>query len=699
MNEPMIRLWYDIFKNNNELVEIRILDNNNKRTYSGYFTDIEKLISEVRNYDNCNIYFTLNAIDTACYSREQHDRIVQKPKATTSDKDIIGRTWCLIDVDIEKPSDTNSTNEEKELAKPVVNEIYKFLRDEGFNKVIVADSANGYHILIKQAMKNTDENNQIMKDFLNVLDMLFSTEKVKVDTSTFNASRICKLYGCISRKGSNTLDRPQRESKILKIPDEIKPTQNDFFKKVASMLPKPDKPNRSNNYQSDSFNIEEFISKHNIGVRNVIKTGSYTKYVLEQCPFNSSHSAPDSAIFEMNSGGYGFKCLHASCSHYTWKDFRMRYEPNAYDKKDYVEYQMKSHNYGNAQSYKEVFTPKEESADKGKKWLSMSDIKYVDISQIPCIPTGFTALDKAIYGLILGETTVLSGSNSSGKSSWLNCLALNAINKGWKVALWSGELVDFRLKGWINQIAAGKSYIQKKEGYDNFYYAPKYIADKIDEWDKDKLFLYNNSYGSRWEQLLSDIKNIIEKKDTKLIILDNLMALSLDGYDGDKNSKQQKFILNVCALAKEKNVHIIMVAHPRKQNDFLRKESISGTADLTNAVDNVVIVHRVNMDFQTRGKLFFGENKVAEMMKYGNVIEVCKNRSLGVVDLLVGMYYEVETRRFKNEVAEHINYGWIEQPVQQTLTSIADIQSIYDNASTSLEDGDVFTEDNSPLPF
>ena len=208
-------------------------------------------------------------------------------------------------------------------------------------------------------------------------------------------------------------------------------------------------------------------------------------------------------------------------------------------------------------------------------------------------------------------------------------------------------------------------------------------------------------YDEVMKNLLNDTisNNLIEKKDTKLIILDNLMALSLDGYDGDKNSKQQKFILNVCSLAKEKNVHIIMVAHPRKQNDFLRKESISGTADLTNAVDNVVIVHRVNMDFQTRGKLFFGENKVAEMMKYGNVIEVCKNRSLGVVDLLVGMYYEVETRRFKNEVAEHINYGWIEQPVQQTLTSIADIQSIYDNANTLIVDDNIFKENTSPLPF
>ena len=182
-------------------------------------------------------------------------------------------------------------------------------------------------------------------------------------------------------------------------------------------------------------------------------------------------------------------------------------------------------------------------------------------------------------------------------------------------------------------------------------------------------------------------------------MLDNLMALQLDGIDGDKNTKQKNFILQICALAKEKNVHIIMVAHPRKQNDFLRKESISGTADLTNAVDNVFIVHRCNMDFETKGKLFFGEIRINDIMNrgYGNVLEVCKNRSLGVVDLLVPMYYEIESRRFKNELAENINYGWVEQPVQQKLPEISEVQSIYDSAYSSSDD--LLTENKNPLPF
>ena len=50
MNEATIRQWYDVFKDNNELVEIRIMNPNDKRVYSGYFTDIETLLSEIKKY-------------------------------------------------------------------------------------------------------------------------------------------------------------------------------------------------------------------------------------------------------------------------------------------------------------------------------------------------------------------------------------------------------------------------------------------------------------------------------------------------------------------------------------------------------------------------------------------------------------------------------------------------------------------------
>lgn len=698
MNEITIRQWYDTFKSGEELVEVRIVDNAYKRTYSGYFTDVNTLLNEIRKYDNCNIYFTLNAINPACYDREQHDRIVTKPKSTTSDNDIVGRDWILIDIDTKKPSDTNSTDEEKEMAKEVVNNVFKFLRDEGFEKPVVCDSGNGFHLLYKIAMKNSNENTTICKEFLQVLDMLFSNPNVEIDCTTHNASRVCKLYGTFSRKGSNTKKRPQRESKILRIPDEIKITPNEYFAKVAAMLPKPEQPSKSNYYSNEKFDLEAFLNKHHIAVRNIARTSSFTKYILEECPFNSSHRAPDSAIFEMSNGGLGFKCLHSSCSQYTWKDFRLKFEPDAYDHKEYQRHEHKMQYYSSQK--KEPFVPKKEDSAKGKKWLAMTDVQYVDMSKMASIPTGYKELDKKIIGLLLGDVTVLSGGSGAGKSSWIDCVALNAIQRGYKVGIWSGELQDFRFQSWINQIAAGKNYVCKREGFENYYYAPKNISNQISNWLEGKLFLYNNNYGSKWQQLFADVKELVDKEGVQLIVLDNLMALQIDNYEGDKYTQQTKFINDLKEYAKAKNVHVLLVCHPRKEGIFLRKESISGTADLTNLADSVFIIHRIGKDFEQRAGEFFGKDKVIPYLKYNSVIEVCKNRSMGVIDLLVGMYYEVESRRLKNEISENIVYGWQEQPTQLTFepapeSDVSDLQDIYDNMSNQLPFGNELQE----LPF
>ena len=697
MNEATIRMWYDIFKDNHELVEIRIIDPTAKRTYSGYFSDVDTLLREVKKYEQSNIYFTLNVIDPACYSREQHDRIVTKPKSTTSDNEIIARKWCLIDVDCEKPSDTNSSDEEKELAKEVVNNVYKFLRDEGFEKPVICDSANGFHILLKQAMLSTPENTETMKKFLQVLDMYFSTDKVKIDCSTFNPSRICKLYGTYSRKGADTKERPQRLSAILRVPTEVKVTPNEYFEKVASYLPEPVKKDRSNNYGASTFDLDAFIAEHGIKIAKVTETANFTKYVLEECPFNSSHRAPDSAVFKMRDGSFGFKCLHNSCGHYTFKDFRLKYQPDAYDRKDFQEYQFKQRQYAKVA---QPFEPVKETEEKGKKWLSMKDIKRVDISELLSIPTGYHELDKKIIGLFAGELTVMSGLNASGKTSWLDCLALNVVQKGFKVAIWSGEMQDWRFQGWLNQMAAGKSYVRKKQGFENFYYTPTQYCEKIEDWLDGKMFLYNNSYGSKWEQLFSDVKDVVENEGVHLVILDNLAALNIDGYEGEKYSRQTKFILDLKEYAKQTNIHVILVCHPRKENYFLRKESISGTADLTNIADNLLLIHRVGNDFEKRAGEFFGADKVQPYLEFSNILEVAKNRQMGVCDYLVGMYFEMESRRLKNTVAEHIVYGWEEEPTTQSLaTEFTSSSNEFESSSYSFDsDFDPFGSDDSS-PF
>lgn len=668
MNEYTLRQWFDVFKDNNELVEIRILDPTSKRSYSGYFTDIETILREIKPYEMCNIYFTLNIINPACYSREQHDRISTRPKSTTSDNEILARKWCLIDIDCEKPADTNSSDEEKELAKEVVNNVYKFLRDEGFEQPVICDSANGYHLLYKQGMKSTPENTETMKNFLKVLDMYFSTDKVKIDCSTFNPSRICKLYGVISRKGANTKERPQRESKILRVPKDVKATPNEYFEKVAGYLPKPEKRDRTNNYGVGNFDLDAFLQEHNIGVRNIVTTSEYTKYVLEHCPFNEAHSAPDAAVFKMRDGSFGFRCLHNSCQQYTFKDFRKFYDPNAYEH-EYKEPHRTFSPY--RREPRQEAKPQEKNEDKGNVWQTMSEIEDEDRSKIVSIQSGIIQYDKECCGFDKPSLNIWSGNNGSAKSTLLNQIALNAINKGFKVAIYSGELRGKKMKRWLILQAAGKAHNRKSQYNEYDYYTPNNIKDAVVQWLDNKLYNYNTKYSHRIETICAEVEKLVKDKQIDMLIMDNLSSLDIEELEGGINEQQKAAIKMLLRLTDKLEIATHLVIHPKKSEGYLRKNDVSGAKTLTDLADNVFFVHRWNQDTQNAAKEFMTSMTFNDLVNSGttNIVEVIKQREFGEAEgHIYKLYYEPESRRLKNSIAENVLYGWEQEPAQGTMS-------------------------------
>lgn len=669
IDERTIRCWWDVFKSPDMLTEVRVLSGG--KTWSGYFTDPDTMLTCLKEHDGKGIYATINEINPACYDRMQRDRIIQSPKSTTNDNNIDRRRILLLDFDPERPSDTNSSDEEKALAEKKMREVYKYLRNQGFNAPVVADSANGYHLYYKIDADNSEETTNTIKNVLKALDILFSDDKVKVDTSVFNASRIAKIIGTSSNKGTNTKKRPQRTSFFLHIPENFSATDMAYLKKIAEIIPEEEKPSRFNNYSSQPFDLRAFIQDHNIKIAKEARFNGGTKFILEECPFDSNHKAPDAALFMLDNGAIGFRCLHNSCSHYSWKDFRLHFDPSAYSKSDYEEFRHRRTYYGRVEP-KPIEPLKED--ERGKIWLEMSDIKWVDPSQLVSIASGIEDMDRKIMGFTLGDLTILSGLSGAGKTTLLDNFNLSAIQRGFKVANFSGELQDFRFQAWLDQMAAGKAFVKQKPGYDNLYYCPKNIADKINEWLKGKLFLYNNGYGNEWGLLFDKIKEVVETKHVQMVLVDNLMTLNLNEFQGEENARQTAFINQLKDYCKTANIHALLVCHPRKEQSFqlLRKESIAGTANLTNLCDNLLISHRVGKDFQRRASEFFGDETVEKLMGFDLVLEIAKNRSIGVVDHLIGLYYEPETRRIKNSVAESITYGWLEEPTQISIPDMPD---------------------------
>ena len=676
-----IKKTLDVFRTDNGLVEVRVLNMmNGGENYSAIFDNDDDLIREVQQFDKepYNIYFIFNELKDATNGMVQINHFVKRA-STIKDNNIKFLRWMMCDLDPIREGgvkDISSNEDEFENAHQRMVEVYRFLKDVGFSEPVICKSGNGYHAMYRlDNLEPSKENTDYIKDFFNFMSLKFTDEKVDFDTKNSNAARLTKFYSSTARKGANISERPHRESKIIKIPETIVPIDFnlviDFAKRYRSIV--QENPNDVtstnvyNNNQSDKkFDIDDFLSSNHIEVYKETKQGTSRKIILKECPFNPEHGK-DSAIFVSENGAISFNCFHSSCSQYTWKQLRLKYDPHAYDRKEYEPRQY-SHQYQQRQynQQKPKYTIKEENAELGKKWLNMSSIKKIDLSSIESMKTGYSGIDDNIVGLNVGEVSILSGSNSSGKSSWINNLILNIIQQGYKVALWSGELPAAILKTWIQMCAAGKDYLRPSTKTLGKYYVPNEIAQKIDSWLDGKFYLYNNEYSNKWEQIFHDMDELL-KVGVKMFILDNLFSLDVDIFDGDKNNKHKELILEICRFAKKNGVHLLMVAHPRKSVGFLRKNDISGTADLTNAVDNVFICHRVNNDFIRAGSDFWGEQTISSFQVYGNVIEIAKNRMYGAVDKLCGMHYEIESRRFKNSLDEQIKYGWISENNQMTI--------------------------------
>lgn len=314
-------------------IEIRMIKTK-EATRSGYYQDKEKLINDIQRYDGVdNIFFTLNAFSEDLVARGK-DKLIGYATNTTTDKEIERRKLLLIDIDPERPAGISSTDDELESANDVLKQVIGHLSNNGFPKPVLACSGNGYHLLYKTDLPNTNEITELIKKFLVTLDKKFSNEKTKIDKTTYNASRITKLYGTIACKGDNMENRPHRRSRIIESPDVYDVVDEALIGKVileeGDQVIKKEvttiKSSTKKNTKYSGINVEEWIERYNIDVSHVKEESDRTCYVLEKCPWNENHTDKSASITKFHEGGISAKCHHDSCSHESWKTLRERYE-------------------------------------------------------------------------------------------------------------------------------------------------------------------------------------------------------------------------------------------------------------------------------------------------------------------------------------------------------------------------------------
>lgn len=677
IDEQMIRRAVATLISDGDVFEVRILNKRSKKNQiSGYFTDAETLIQALGTVDlrNTNVYITLQAINEDCYSRSQHDCFIAGA-ASTNDNDVDGYRWLFIDLDPVRKSEISSTEEELNEATALAKRVHDYLQSVGFEEPLVAFSGNGMHLLYSIGLENNEENKELMQRCLLALDMMFSTDRVKIDTVNFNPSRICKLYGTLAQKGANTVKRPHRMSAIIGKDQEYAQTKKVYLEELASAvkIEKP-KPERYNNYNPSAFDVGAWLDCHGMRYTEKSFPDGGRKFVLDECPFNPEHKAPDSFVVQQTDGRMGFSCSHNSCRHYTWRDLWTKIDPDMYqvvteEEDRRIEAGWKQHNAGKANiPYAEAVVGESEEP----LWLTAEMIASKPEEDRQFIRTGCNLIDSRMAGLEKGAVSLVSGLRGGGKSTWINGLMLNAIQDGHTVVCYSGELSDRNMWRWMNLQAAGRAYTIASKKYPGMYYTDKETELAISRWMGDQFWLYNNVYGNNYQKVYELIKRQVEEKRADFVVIDNIMALDLDTSNRDKWDAQTSFIWALKDLAKISFAHVLFVAHPRKAAGFLRLDDVSGSGNIGNIVDNAFIVHRNNDDFRNKTKAEYKRPDDWEGYQGSNVIEVCKNRESGLQDYFIPLYYEPETKRLKNYASENVIYGWDKTNIAPTGFSFSD---------------------------
>lgn len=206
-------LWQIIEVNPNSIIEIRAILNRQSTSSlfrGSHFSSLSVLKEAVEtealrlNSLKYNVYIVMNPISHGFKG------------GSASDDDIECRKLLLIDIDRAKSSKEPASNQELISAKLLAKDVANYLKAEGMYDPIVVMSGNGYHLYYKlDSIPNTAENSAKAGEFLRRLAAKFDNDEVKIDTCVYNASRITKVVGTISRKGVETVDRPYRMAEVV----------------------------------------------------------------------------------------------------------------------------------------------------------------------------------------------------------------------------------------------------------------------------------------------------------------------------------------------------------------------------------------------------------------------------------------------------------------------------------------------------
>ena len=243
-----------------------------------------------------------------------------------------------------------------------------------------------------------------------------------------------------------------------------------------------------------------------------------------------------------------------------------------------------------------------------------------------------------------GEVTIYAGSNGGGKSLATGRIALGLMQQKQKVCIASFEMKPKRTLGRMLRQFAG--YNLDGPGIDHLEKVTRSIVD-FGIWSDGYLWLYDQQGSVNARQVVAMTRYCAVELGIQHVFIDSLMkCVSAE----DAYNEQKGFVDELCAVARDHQIHVHLVHHIRKQSSeetMPNKMDIKGTGSITDQVDNVFLWWR---NKKKEHQLQANEN--IDVLA-PDAIMMCEKQRNGEDESWYSLYYDKESQQF----TEIINAG------------------------------------------
>lgn len=203
------------------------------------------------------------------------------------------------------------------------------------------------------------------------------------------------------------------------------------------------------------------------------------------------------------------------------------------------------------------------------------------------------AKTKGILQFRPGEVTVWGGENGSGKSLITGQVALSLCAQDTRVCIASFEMKPVKTVERMGRQWTHNSLFDSQIMSDPV--ERRALLERYDEfkhWTDGKLWLYDQQGTVQWRQVCAVARYAAQELRIQHFFVDNLAKCV--AAEDDLNG-QKAFVDELCAIARDEDIHIHLVHHLRKPSGTHGKPTkadFKGSGSITDQPDNVIAVWR-----------------------------------------------------------------------------------------------------------